>query len=170
LPPQVQQAEAEEGEQQGIPPQIMAVLQQAQQEIEALQQQLQESQSGIAGKQVDAQAKLEAQRMQSETQLQIAAIQSETQKQIAAMQADQKHAQAEMAGVLQLMAKQLDVKLQGTVYGPPEEPEEPQEPQPDPATVMMAQALQMLAAPKTKRIAIQAPSGQVYTGEIAEGS
>lgn len=169
LPPQVQQAEQqEEGGQ--VPPQVMAIMQQAQQEIQALQQQLQEAQSGIAGKQLDAQARLEAQRMQSETQLQIAAIQSETQQRIAAMQAEQKAHQAELSGVLQMMAKQVDVKLAGTRYAEPE-PEEPEEEKPDPvllAVTALQQTMQQMAAPRVKETQILAPSGDVYTAQTVE--
>jgi hypothetical protein len=58
LPPQVQQAEQEEDGAPQIPPQVLQVLQQAQQEIQGLQQQLQEAQGGMAQAQLEGQIKL----------------------------------------------------------------------------------------------------------------
>jgi hypothetical protein len=167
LPPQVQQAEAEEGEQQGIPPQIMAVLQQAQQEIQALQQQLQESQSGMAAKQLDAQVKMaeiaSKERMEaSRRQLEMA---------FESMRDDQKRDAEELRAALALMLQRMEAMSAPPVEG--EKPEKPQAESPAAQTadmaLILAEALGRLGAPRSKRVQLVAPSGQVYQGQIDEG-
>lgn len=96
LPPQVQQAEDAEDGQHQIPPQVLAVLQQAQQEIQGLQQQLQESQSGMAVKQLDAQVRM-----------QIAALQAESAERIAAVQADAAHDREELKGLVSMLLQKM---------------------------------------------------------------
>ncbi len=96
LPPQVQQAEKEEGEQPAIPPEVLQVLQQAQQEIQGLQQALQEAQSGVTVKQ-----------MEIESRERIEGAKLEMQAMLAAQQDDLKRDLAELAGVVQLLAKQI---------------------------------------------------------------
>lgn len=144
-----------------IPPQVAQALEAAQQEIQRLQQELQQaqmkSQAGYEAKQLEAAAKIEQTR-----------IQTEAQKEIAVINADQKTAQAELTGVLQAMAKQMDVKLAGTRY---EEPKPAEEPKPDPvleALSALTQTLAQLAAPKVKDTRIVAPSGKVYDAQTVE--
>lgn len=152
LPPQVKAMEdAEENEQQPMPPEAITALQAAAQEIQALQQQLQEAQSGLAGKQIDAQSKIEAAR-----------INAESQERIAAMQAQQRQQQAEMTAVLQAMAKHTESIAT--------KPEPVKDDRSDQVLAMLAQALQGLNQPKVKKMAIKAPSGQVYEGQIVEAA
>jgi hypothetical protein len=168
LPPQVQAAEEEE--QPAVPPQVMAVLQQAQQEIQALQQQLQEAQSGMAAKQLEVQGKLQQTAMVEQSKQQLALAQIESAERIAAINADVKRDMSELAGAIQLMAKKMEVplSLSTEVEGDLAEPEEVK---PDPMQQTMqliAEAIAAQSAPKRKRMAIQAPSGQVYEGVIQD--
>jgi arginine deiminase len=148
----------------------MAVLQQAQQEIQALQQQLQEAQSGMAAKQLEVQGKLQQTAMVEQSKQQLALAQIESAERIAAINADVKRDMSELAGAIQLMAKKMEVplSLSTEVEGDLAEPEEVK---PDPMQQTMqliAEAIAAQSAPKRKRMAIQAPSGQVYEGVIQD--
>lgn len=94
LPPELQDKPPEQ--QQQIPPQVQQVLQQAAQEIQQLQQALQEAQSGIALKQVE-----------TTSRERIAQLQEDTKRYIADTTNDVKHDIAELAGAVQLLAKQI---------------------------------------------------------------
>jgi len=103
LPPEIRQKEEQQGGQQQIPPQVQAILQQAQQEIQQLQAELQEAKSGIAAKQIDAQVK--AADIQSRERIEAAKLQ--LQATTAAQQDDLKRDLAELQGVIQLLVKQI---------------------------------------------------------------
>jgi hypothetical protein len=94
LPPQIQQAEAEE--QPAIPPQVMQVLQQAQEEIQGLQQALQEAQSGMAVEQ-----------MKQSFQMQIEADREATKRYVAELNADAKRDTEELKGMVSLLLQKL---------------------------------------------------------------
>lgn len=94
IPPQLRDDETEQQAQ--LPPQVMQVLQQAQMEIQQLQQALQEAQSGVAVK-----------RMELESRERIEAAKLQLQAATAAQQDDLKRDLAELAGVVQLLAKQV---------------------------------------------------------------
>lgn len=163
LPPQVQQADQEEGEAPQIPPQVMGILQQAQQEIQALQQQLQEAQSGMAAKQLDAQVKLQLAQVQSENER----ARIESQERIAAMNNDTRHDIAELTGTVQLLAKSVMPPEPLAAEVAEDLAEEPAEAKPDPM-MLLAEAIAGMNKPRKKRMSIMAPSGQVYQGEIAD--
>jgi hypothetical protein len=168
LPPQVQQAEQEEGQQ--IPPEVQAVLQQAQQEIQQLQQALQEAQSGMAAKQMEVQGKLQQTQMVEQSKAQLAQMNIESAERIASMNADVKRDMSELAGAIQLMAKKMEVPLSLSTevqQDLSEQPAEPVEEKPDPM-MMLAQAIAQMNQPKRKRLAIQAPSGEVYQGMVED--
>lgn len=167
LPPQVQQAEQEEedGEPQ-IPPQVMAAIQQLQQQNQQLQQALQDAQSGMAVKQVEVQAKLQQTAMTEESKTRLAQMQIESAERIAAINADVKRDMSELAGAIQLMAKKMEVPLSLSTEVEADLTE-PEEPKPDPMA-MLAQAIAGMNAPKRKRLAIQAPSGEVYQGMVED--
>jgi hypothetical protein len=164
LPPQVQAAEDEEGAQ--MPPQVMAIMQQAQQEIQQLQQALQEAQSGMAAKQLEVQAKLQQTAMVEQSKQQLAQAQIESAERIAAINADVKRDMSELAGAIQLMAKKMEVPLSLSTEVQ-EDLTEPEEEKPDPM-LMLAQAIAGMNQPKRKRLAIQAPSGEVYQGMVED--
>ena len=172
LPPQVQQAEEAEDGQAQIPPQIMGVMQQAQQEIQQLHQQLQEAQSGMAAKQVDAQSKLQVAQMQSQVAALQAQMQQETERariesaeRIAAMNNETKHEVEELKGMIQLLVAKMEPPpaLAADVNAD----FEPEEARPDPVA-LLAEAISGMNKPKKKRMSITAPSGMVYQGEIAD--
>jgi hypothetical protein len=166
LPPQVQAAEDEEGAQ--MPPQVMAIMQQAQQEIQQLQQALQEAQSGMATKQLEVQAKLQQTAMVEQSKQQLAQAQIESAERIAALNADVKRDMSELAGAIQLMAKKLEVPLSlGQEVEADLSEAEPVEEKPDPM-MLLAQAIAGMNQPKRKRLAIQAPSGEVYQGMVED--
>jgi hypothetical protein len=167
LPPQVQAAEEEE--QPAVPPQVMAVLQQAQQEIQALQQQLQEAQSGMAAKQLDSQVKLQLAAMSAEEKRTLTQLQIESNERIALMGNENKAFLGELAGAIELIGKNVGVPVQlsAAVNDDLEADAEPAEEKPDPV-MMLTQILGQMTAPKRKRMAIQAPSGQVYEGVIQD--
>jgi hypothetical protein len=166
LPPQVQQAEQEEDGAPQVPPQVMAIMQQAQQEIQVLQQQLQEAQSGMAVKQLEVQGKLQQTAIVEQSKQQLALAQIESSERIAALNADVKRDMSELAGAIQLMAKKMEVplSLSTEVEGDLTEPEEAK---PDPM-MLLAQAIGQMNTPKRKRLAIQAPSGEVYQGMVED--
>jgi hypothetical protein len=166
LPPQIQQAEQSEEDQQQIPPQVMAALQQAQQEIQGLRQALQESQSGMATKQMEVQGKLQQTAMSEQSKQQLAQMQIESTERIAALNADVKRDMGELAGAIQLMAKKLEVPL-SLGQEVEEDLGEPEEAKPDPM-MLLAQAIGQMNTPKRKRLAIQAPSGEVYQGMVED--
>jgi hypothetical protein len=166
LPPQVQAADEEEGAQ--MPPQVMAILQQAQQEIQQLQQALQEAQSGMATKQLEVQAKLQQTAMVEQSKQQLAQAQIESAERIAALNADVKRDMSELAGAIQLMAKKLEVPLSlGQEVEADLSEAEPVEEKPDPM-MLLAQAIAGMNQPRRKRLAIQAPSGEVYQGMVED--
>lgn len=107
LPPQVQQAEAEEDGPQQLPPQVKMVLQQAQQEIQQLQQELQEAQSGLAAKKMDADARMQIAQLQQQSAQAIEQSRQETQRYIAELNADVKHDVAELGGMIQLLLQKM---------------------------------------------------------------
>jgi multidrug resistance efflux pump len=161
LPPQVQAADEEEGAQ--MPPQVMAILQQAQQEIQQLQAALQEAQSGMATKQLEVQAKLQQTAMVEQSKQQLAQAQIESAERIAALNADVKRDMSELAGAIQLMAKKLEVPLSlGQEVEADLAESEPVEEKPDPM-MLLAEAISAINKPKRKRIT--APSGGVYSVE-----
>jgi hypothetical protein len=157
-------------QQQGLPPEVQAQMQAMQQQMQAMQQALQEAQSGLAAKQIDAQVK--AADIQSRER--IAQLNAMTQERVAEIGADVRRDVAELGGLITVIAKKMDVPVPESLVKEvdedlsEEEGQEAAEERPDPA-VLMAQAVQMLAMPKRKRMRITAPSGQVYEGEIAEG-
>ena len=167
LPPQVQAADQEEGEQAQIPPQVMQAMQQAQQHIQELQQQLQEAQSGMAVKQLEVQSKLQQTAIVEQSKMQLAQLQTESAERIAAQSNDVKRDVAELAGAIQLMAKKMEVPLSLGKEVEEDLAEEPAEEKPDPM-MLLAQAISGMNAPKRKRMSIQAPSGQVYQGMIED--
>jgi Phage P22-like portal protein len=93
LPPGLQDDKGQQGQ---IPPQVQQALQQAAQEIQQLQQALQEAQSGMAVKQLEVQSRER-----------IAAASEDTKRYIADTTNDVKHDIAELAGMVQLLAKQI---------------------------------------------------------------
>lgn len=148
-----------------IPPQAQQALQAAAQEIEALRQQLQEAQSGMAAKQLEVQGKLQQTAMVEESKAQLAQMQTASAERIAAINADVKRDVSELAGAIQLMAKKLEVPLSlgQEVEADLAEPEA----KPDPM-MMLAEAIGQMNQPKRKRMAIQAPSGEVYQGMVED--
>ena len=107
LPPQVQQAEEAEDGQQQLPPQVMQILQQAQQEIQGLQQQLQEAQSGMAVKQLDAQVRMEIAQMQQAGAQQIEAMRLEAAQVLEASKDDRERDMNELKAWLQITLQQM---------------------------------------------------------------
>lgn len=95
LPPELQDKDPNEQQQQ-LPPQVQQALQQAAQEIQQLQQALQEAQSGMAVKQLEVQSRER-----------IAAAADETKRYVADTTNDVRHDIAELAGMVQLLAKQI---------------------------------------------------------------
>jgi hypothetical protein len=93
LPPELQDDKGQQGQ---IPPQVQQALQQAAQEIQQLQQALQEAQSGMAVKQLEVQSRER-----------IAAAADETKRYVADTTNDVRHDIAELAGMVQLLAKQI---------------------------------------------------------------
>lgn len=148
----------EQAQQPQIPPEVMQTLQEAQQRLQELEAENQQLKTG-------AQVKL----AETESRERIAQLNALTQERVAEIGADVRRDVAELGGLVQIIAKKMDVPVPESLAGEVEEDlAEPEAVKPDPAA-MMAQALQMLAAPKRKRMKIMAPSGQVYEGEIAEG-
>jgi hypothetical protein len=145
------------------------VLQQAQQEIQALQQQLQEAQSGMAAKQLDSQVKLQLAAMSAEEKRTLTQLQIESNERIALMGNENKAFLGELAGAIELIGKNVGVPVQlsAAVNDDLEADAEPAEEKPDPV-MMLTQILGQMTAPKRKRMAIQAPSGQVYEGVIQD--
>jgi hypothetical protein len=83
LPPEVKAAESEE--QGGLPPEVTATLQAAQQEIQGLQQQLQQATQG-----------LQAEKLRSATQIRIAEINADSRQDV-----------EELKGMVQLLIQQM---------------------------------------------------------------
>jgi hypothetical protein len=172
LPPQIQQAEQQEEDQQQLPPQIMAALNQAQQEIQGLQQALQESQSGMQAKQVDAQVKM-AQIASSER---LDALKQQGAMAIESMRDDQKRDGEELRAWLAIVVKRMD-EMQASMAmaqttaqmqtAPENEQGTPEAAKTD-VSLMLAEALGRIGAPRRKRLAIQAPSGETYQGMVED--
>lgn len=155
LPPEIKQAEEaeEKGEEQQMSPEIEATLQAAAQELQALRQQVQELQSPLLVKQLEQQGQL------MKTRLQI-----ESAERIAAMNSDVKRDMTELSGLVTLLAKQVGVPvpLQEAVQEDLQQDEKPD------AMMMLANAIAGMNQPKRKRLAIQAPSGEVYQGMVED--
>jgi hypothetical protein len=97
LPPELQDKDPNAPEeQQQLPPQVQQALQQAAQEIQQLQQALQEAQSGMAVKQLEV-----------DSRERIAAAAEETKRYVSDSSNDVRRDIAELAGVVQLLAKQI---------------------------------------------------------------
>jgi hypothetical protein len=95
LPPQVQQAEAEDKPAE-IAPEIEQAMQQAAEEIQALRQALQEAQSGAQSEQMKYQA-----------QYAIESLKQQTAMQIAEMNNDAKRDVEELKGMVQMLIQQM---------------------------------------------------------------
>jgi hypothetical protein len=145
----------------------MQTLQQASEEIQQLRQALQEAQSGMAAKQLEVQAKLQQTSMVEQSKAQLAQMQIESSERIAVINADVKRDVSELAGAIQLMAKKLEVPLSLGKEVEQDLVEEPVEEKPDPM-MMLAQAISGMNQPKRKRMAIQAPSGEIYQGMVED--
>ena len=168
LPPQVQQAEDAEEGQAPVDPRVQQVLDMAEQKIGELQQQLQEAQSGMAAKQLEVQGKLQQTAIVEQSKAQLAQMNIESAERIAAINADVKRDMSELAGAIQLMAKKMEVPLSLSTEVEADLAEsEPVEEKPDPM-MLLAQAIAGMNQPKRKRMAIQAPSGEVYQGMIED--
>jgi Phage P22-like portal protein/LAGLIDADG-like domain len=97
LPPELQDKDPNAPEEQRqLPPQVQQALQQAAQEIQQLQQALQEAQSGMAVKQLEV-----------DSRERIAAAAEETKRYVSDSSNDVRHDIAELAGMVQLLAKQI---------------------------------------------------------------
>ena len=107
LPPQVQAADQEEGEAPQLPPQVMQIMQQAQQEIQGLQQQLQEAQSGMAVEQFKAQQQGMLAQFEAQQTAQIEHEREATKRYIAELNADNKQDIAELTGMVQLLLQKM---------------------------------------------------------------
>jgi hypothetical protein len=108
LPPQVQQAEQEEGQQPQIPPEVQMHIQQQDQALQEMQRALQEAQSGMAVEQFKAQA-----------QGQIEQMREETKRYIAELNNDTKRDTEELKGMVSLLLQKLQPppQLAGEVAG-----------------------------------------------------
>lgn len=150
-------------EQEGLPPQVQQALQAAQQQLQEQAQEIQQLKSGVAAKQMDVQAKMQSEQMKA--QLEREKLQA--QMTMADKQDDLKRDLAELAGVVQLLSKQVQVpqQLEQAVSEDLSEDEEPKET----PEMMIARVLERMTMPKTKRMRIMAPSGQVYEGEVSDG-
>jgi hypothetical protein len=98
LPPEVQQAEQDED--QELPPEVRSTLESAAQEIEQLQQALQ-------GMQAELQSKQQSEELQAQVKLQIAAGQQETARYVAELQAENKSDIAELTGMIQILLQKM---------------------------------------------------------------
>jgi hypothetical protein len=176
LPPQVQQAEEEEEGAPQIPPQVTAILQQAQQEIQMLQQQLQEAQSGMAAKQLDAQVKM----AQIESSERIEASKQHAAFALEAIRDDQKRDGEALRAWLAIVVKKMDEtqnamqllqqssqQMQTAPENDADAGDKPESQSPDMALIL-ADALGRIGAPRKRKVTIQAPSGQVYQGGIED--
>jgi hypothetical protein len=139
-----------------LPPEAVQAIGEARQRIAELEQALQEAQSGMAAKQLDAQSKRELAKLQIASAERIAAMNNETRANI-----------AELTGAVSLMAKQVGVPDPLAKEVEKDIAEEPAEEKPDPV-LMLAQAIAGMNRPKRKRMAIQAPSGEVYQGMVED--
>lgn len=80
LPPGL--ADAKEGEEQPLPPEVQQQMAQMDQVIQDLQSQLQEAQSGIQKAQIDSETKLQIEQMRAELQLELADRNNDTKKDV----------------------------------------------------------------------------------------
>lgn len=92
---------------EGLPPQVQQVLQQAQQEIQGLQQQLQEAQSGIQAKQIDAQSRAQVEQMRQEGAKMLEAMRLQSQQAMEASKDDRERDMNELKAWLAVTLQQM---------------------------------------------------------------
>jgi hypothetical protein len=120
IPPQILGPDGEEGQQQQLPPQVIAALQQASTEIQQLQEALQKSESGMAVKTLEGQIKAHLADIQQQTAVQVAQINAESRQDV-----------AELTGMVQLLLQKMQPppQLAGAVAEDLSQDEQQEDPQ-----------------------------------------
>lgn len=151
MPPELAKDDDEAAEQQAIPPEVEAQLQQYEQALQDAMRQLDEARSGVDKAKISAEA-----------QIRVAEINATSRQDI-----------EELKGWVQLLLQKLQPPPSLTAeVGESVAKTAPAQPAEQPvqadATAMLAQIVKALNPPRRKTMAIQAPSGMVYQGEIVD--